>query len=283
VTLTLRTMSEAGLDLAAATLDRGFSDYVVKIPFTTSLLLQMIRQDSVDPALSMMVMDGDAAVGAGLVARRGWTSRLAAMSIVPEARRHGAGAFLVRELLQASRARGERAMVLEVIESNEPAVRLYRTLGFEVVHRLVGLKREPAPVTATPSNADLETADIRDVARLVSLHAPDLPWQVSGESLAQSGPPARAFERDGAFAIVTDPTAAAIVIRAVVTLPEVRGQGRARALIAALARAFPDRPLTVSPICPEPFAALFEGSGFARTPLSQLMMRVDHQSMAPSE
>ncbi len=119
--LTLRTMSEVGLDLAAATLDRGFSDYVVKVPFTSALLLQMIRQDSVDPALSAVVMDGEAPLGAGLVARRGWTLRLAAMSIVPEARRHGAGAFLVRELLAASVARGERAMVLEVIESNEPA------------------------------------------------------------------------------------------------------------------------------------------------------------------
>ncbi len=64
------------------------------------------------------------------------------------------------------------------------------------------------------------------------------------------------------------------MIRTVVTLPEARGRGRARELIEALARAFPDRPLTVSPICPEPFAPLFEGAGFARTPLSQLMMRV---------
>ena len=234
MTLTLRTIAEAGLDLAAATLDRGFSDYIVKIPFTSALLLQMIRQDSVDPTLSAVVMDGDAPVGVGLIARRGWTSRLAAMSIAPEARRRGAGAFLVRELLAASRARGEQAMVLEVIESNEPAVRLYRANGFEVVHRLVGLKREPAADASAPSDVDLEPADIRDVARLVSQHAPDLPWQVSGESLAQSGPPARAFKRDGAFAIVTDPTAAGIVIRAVVTLPKARRKTKTKNNVVAI-------------------------------------------------
>ncbi len=47
------------------------------------------------------------------------------MAIAPGARGQGIGLWCMDRLVDEARARGERSMVLEVIEQNDPAVRLY--------------------------------------------------------------------------------------------------------------------------------------------------------------
>lgn len=284
MTWTTRSLLDHGLDDAAATLDRGFSDYVVKIPFTATTLLHAMRQDSVDPAASVVVLEDGAAVAVALVARRGWTSRLAGMAIVPEARGRGAGTWCVERLLEAARARGERAMVLEVIESNAPAVKLYRRNGFETRHRLVSFTHPaaaaavtaPAVAASTPAAGEAEAlhvTDVREVARaLVAFGPDDLPWQVSGETLGQTGPPGAGYRLDDAWAAISDPAAATIVVRAIVTRPEARRRGHAARLLAALTTRHPGRTWRVPALCPEPAAPLFDRAGWTRDALSQLLM-----------
>ena len=100
-----------GLERAAAVLARAFEDYFVRIPFTLEVLLNAARVDSVDLASSRIFLRDGAAVGGALIARRGWTSRLAGMAIVPEARRGGVGRAAVLHLLVEAKARGDRTMV----------------------------------------------------------------------------------------------------------------------------------------------------------------------------
>jgi ribosomal protein S18 acetylase RimI-like enzyme len=211
-------------------------------------------------------------VGVALIARRGWTSRLAAMALVPEARGQGVGRWAMGQLLDQARARGERRMVLEVIESNEPAVRLYRHSGFCLLRRLAGYK------AVSPNGADpipVEEVDIREVARLVTAHGlPDLPWQVSGESLALMGPPNRAYRLGDAYAVISDPAAPQIVVRSVVVKPEGRGQGLAARLLHLLMDSHPDTRWIVPALCPEEMGGLFERVGFARSEISQLQMAI---------
>jgi len=270
-----RRVIEHGLDGAAAVLDRGFSDYFVKIPFTAATLMGAIRNDGVDVAASLVAFDGDDPVAVALMARRGWTSRLAGMAVVPEARGRRVGRRLVERLLDEARGRGERAMVLEVIEQNAPAVALYRACGFDTLGRLVSLQRDPAGAAPSATDADgLDEVDVREVARALVAHtADDLPWQVSGETLVQSGPPTAGYRLGDAWAAVSDPSAATIVVRAIVTRPEARHRGHARALVRALAARFPDRAWRVPALCPESAAGPFEREGWTRGEMSQLHMR----------
>jgi ribosomal protein S18 acetylase RimI-like enzyme len=222
----------------------------------------------------VVLREGHAA-GVGLIARRGWTSRLAAMAVVPEARRAGVGSWLLEHLLRQARARRERAMVLEVIEGNEPAVALYTSHGFQTVRRLVSYTAQgnAAPGAAPETEVPTEQIDVREMARWVSAYGlPDLPWQVSGESLSHLGPPSVAYHLDGAYIALSDPDADVIAVRSLLVLPPARGQGRASRLLRATMARHPHKAWRVPPFCPEELGGLFGQAGFARDSLSQLQM-----------
>lgn len=53
------------------------------------------------------------------------------MGVLPEERRKGYGRALLGELLRFAQRERKRLLLLEVRQSNEPAIRLYRSLGFE--------------------------------------------------------------------------------------------------------------------------------------------------------
>src|SRR5688572_32117822 len=160
------SMADYGLERAAEVLTRGFEDYFVRIPFTLGTLLNAARTDSVDFTSSRIFVRDGGAVGGALIARRGWTTRLAGMAITPEARRTGVGRAAVLQLLAEAKARGDRTMVLEVIEQNTAAVELYRACGFQTIRRLIGFAG-PAPSDATLS-PNLSEIDLREVADAVT-------------------------------------------------------------------------------------------------------------------
>jgi ribosomal protein S18 acetylase RimI-like enzyme len=272
MTLEFPSVADFGLASAAEVLTRSFADYPVPIPSSPAILLGMVRQDSVDLAMSRVCVADGAAVGAALIARRGWTSRLAGMAILPEARRRGLGRKIMAQLLAEANARGERAMVLEVIEQNAPAVRLYEGCGFAKVRRLIGAAG-PAPAEPGEEVA-LEEIDARTVARAVNAHGlPELPWQLSAETLAQLGPPFLAYRGGPSWAVITNPAVSPVGLRAVVTEPSARGQGRAAALVRAVMARHPAKEWRASTIFPEEMAPLFAELGLPRTPLTQWQMR----------
>jgi ribosomal protein S18 acetylase RimI-like enzyme len=178
------------------------------------------------------------------------------------------------QLIEQARSRSERAMVLEVIEGNEPAIHLYRRSGFQTVRRLVSYDARP-PTSAAGTVQRRET-DLRELAGWVSAYGlPDLPWQISGENLAQLGPPNMAYEWDGAYIALSNPEIDTIAVRSLFVLPQARGQGRAARLLNATMARYPGKTWRVSPLCPEEMGGLFERAGFERGSLSQLQMRIE--------
>ena len=165
-------------------------------------------------------------------------------------------------------------MVLEVIQQNARGIRLYEKSGFRKVRPLVGFSLASPPSASEPS-AGIEEVDIRLVAKLVSQFGmADLPWQLSGESMAMFAPPARAYKLGAAYAIVTDPQVEQVGIRTLLVEPDSRHRGEARRLLKAMFAMHPGKTWKVPPIYPEEIVAPFVALGFVREQISQWQMSV---------
>ena len=270
--LSFPSIADVGLAPAADVFTAGFSDYFVPIPSSPAMLLGMARADSVDLTQSRIALRDGQPVAAALIARRGWTSRLAGMAVVPAARRQGVGRALMDQLLREARARGDRAMELEVIEQNLPAVALYEGLGFLSLRRLTGHAGRPA--ADADASLPLEEIDVREFARLVAVHGfPDLPWQLSAATLVHAGPPQVALRAGPSAILLGDPSAATVAIRGILTEATARGRGHALRLLQAVFARYPGREWRASAIFPEECGPLFTQAGLARTALSQRQMR----------
>jgi GNAT superfamily N-acetyltransferase len=112
------------------------------------------------------------------------------------------------------------------------------------------------------------------VARLLTYYAaPDLPWQLSGETLAQGGWPSRGYRLGAAYGAISDPAQPQIALKALVVPPELRRQGLATNLLRALIAEYPGKSWVAPPLWPEEsVSGLFEKLGFSREALTQLQM-----------
>lgn len=253
-------------------LNRGFESYFVPIHFDVTAFLNMLRKDGIDLTASRVLILDEQPSGLALIARRGWTSRLAAMGIAIPARGKGAGSWFMSELIDEACQRGDREMVLEVIEQNEPAVRLYQKSGFQAVRRLIGLIRKEAWEN---ERSALHKIDLHQMGRLVCLHGlPDLPWQLSGESLVQMNPPACAYSKGQAYLAISNPEAEQVVIWSLLVEQEARGQGLGTDILKSAIASHRGKTWHVPAIFPEEFGKVFERAGFEKEELSQWQMRL---------
>ena len=267
-------------------LNHGFENYLVPIQFNTDTFLNMLRKDGIDLTASrvLIVNDQQSTIclanrvdqpcGIALIARRGWASRLAAMGVAKEIRGKGAGSWFMDELISEAHLRGDREMVLEVIEQNEPAVKLYRKSGFETSRRLIGFTRRGKD-TEKSERSELQEIDLREMGQLVSQHGlSDLPWQLSGESIAQMTPPARAYCKGQAYVVVSNPDAEHVVIWSLLVEQGGRGNGLGTDLLKDVIANHAGKRWHAPAIFPEEFGKVFERAGFEREELSQWQMRL---------
>lgn len=256
----------------ATYLNEGFEDYFVPIQFTPAAFLNMLRKDSMDLTCSRVLLAEGQPYGIALIARRGWTSRLAAMGISKKMRGNGAGSWLMDELIKEACQREDREMVLEVIEQNEPAVRLYEKYGFQRVRRLVGCIRTDAK---EDQKSDLQEIDLRELSRLIAQYGlPDLPWQLSAESVAQMNPPARAYRKGPAYIAISNPSLDHVVVWSLLVEQDARGQGLGTGLLKSTIANHPDKTWHMPALCPEELWKVFERADFEREDLSQWQMRL---------
>jgi ribosomal protein S18 acetylase RimI-like enzyme len=273
--LSVRPVADCTSEEVANALNRGFEGYFVPLSFTAQAYERRFRSEHLDPYASHAYFQDDGSpAGALLIARRGWTSRVAAMGIAPEFRGRGWGRRVLEEAIAEARARGHRAMLLEVLSQNAPAVALYTGLGFRPRRRLVGYRWDPGEIEPT---GPLEEIDPRDFARLaVREGEPDLPWTLQPETFAAATPPTRAWRLGEARALAGDPAAEKLALHALVVPRAHRRQGWGTRILHALAAAHPDRTWWFSPYIPEDLAPeFFSGPGWERLEFEQIEMRLE--------
>lgn len=267
------------IDQLATLFNRAFTGYIGgDVHFTAEALARFLARDNIDLDLSQIVVRDEQPVGFGYVSRQGWASRLAAFGIVPEASGAGIGTATMRQMIEQAKQRGDRVFELEVIEQNTRAVKLYEGVGFERVRRLVGyeLKSPLTDARAERAASKLQTMNVYEVGRVIMQYGtPDLPWQVSGATIARAAPPNVGYALDGAYAAITNPDAEVVALRALIVPPELRRQGRATRLMRAIFARHPGKRWVLSAITPEDIGGDFLASlGFERTVLTQFQMRL---------
>ena len=268
----LKTASDLLLPDLVQTLNRGFEGYLVPIHLNVSQFLDMVRKDSIDLTASRVLFVDGKPEGVALIARRGWMSRLAAMGISTELRGNGAGSWLMEKLIHQARERGDHEMTLEVIEQNDAAVHLYQKFGFQTMRRLVGFIRREA---IELEDYELNEIDLREMGALVSQFGlRDLPWQISGETIAQMTPPVRAYRNGHSYAAISNPHMDHVVIWSVLVEPQERGQNLGSRVLKQVIAQFTGRTWHVPAIYPEEMSGMFERASFEPEKLSQWQMRL---------
>lgn len=162
----------------------GYEGYYVPMHVDEATFAFMVDAWDIDLARSCVALDGDEPVGVvnlGVRGDRGW---IGGLGVVQGARRRGIG----RALMEAVLAQAPPLVTLEVLEQNEPAIRLYETLGFERLRLL-----EVWSLTAEAPAAEARVVEPRPLGQT------GLPWQRADESLPGSY---ERLEVDGGAALV---------------------------------------------------------------------------------
>lgn len=263
--LTLKPLIEYDFAAIADLFNRGFEGYIVPAQLKALSIHHLLRREALDLSASRVALSEGEPVAVAFICGRGRICRLGAFGVFKNWRGKGAGRWFMERLIAEAKARGESAMRLEVIEQNPPAVSLYQSMGFQTVQRLVGFHAEN-PVGAS---APYTETDPLVPARLLVQNAPDLPWQIAGETLLASNPNLRAFQYGGTRLFIEFFGSETALVRGML-----RGtKEEVQTLLRALAADFPGRKWRFPAVFPESLVqdALPE-LGFASESISQWEM-----------
>lgn len=104
---------------------------VFSSPWTTGVFLQEVRDGSA--SRSFVAVEKRRVVGYFVAWFLQQEVHLLNIAVVPSRQRKGIGHLMLRFLMDMARGEGKDVISLEVRESNEAAIRLYRSFGFATV------------------------------------------------------------------------------------------------------------------------------------------------------
>jgi ribosomal protein S18 acetylase RimI-like enzyme len=293
--MTIENALGLSLNALADAMTHCFEGYVMPAHFTGPMEANMIRVDAIDLSSSLIATaDNGEIVGTALVARRGKRCRIAAMAVAKSARRQGLGREILKRTIEDAKARGEEQVILEVIEQNPPAIDLYKTMGFEIQHRLIGFEGilkngsevlQPALIAAgssptrrtsratAPKLRDCSYSDVASALRSRGFLASS--WSMSPATIEQLSGPSRAVRCGVVFAVVGASGEDVVACRSLGFLKQPSREA-VRQWIAAMAHAYPGMKLYLPAFFPEPeYKDAFEGSGLDVGEITQFQMTLD--------
>jgi len=266
----LKSALEYPLAELARLFTESFKDYYIPVKFNEQVLIEIVRRDSMDLSVSRVLLSDGEPVGIALVARRGWDNRVGGMGIIPEMRGKTAGSWMMERLVEEAKERNTRKLWLEVIEANTRAIRIYEKQGFQKFRRLVGFGGSMEPDN---SGSQLQEVDLREFGQIVNSQGlADLPWQISGETLAVLSNPSMVIKNGPVYAAISNPEAEHVVIWSLLVMPEARGQGLAVKMLRNISSKYKDKVWHVPPLCPEEAAHPFRKVGMKEEKSAQWQM-----------
>jgi ribosomal protein S18 acetylase RimI-like enzyme len=164
------------LDELAALFTRGYEGYFLPVTVDEAALRFMVDAWDIDLSRSRVVA-GAGVCNLGVRGERGW---IGGLGVVPESRRSGVGRALMEAVLEVA----PPTVTLEVIEQNEPAIRLYESLGFAQARVLeVWTVEAPAADARRAVQAPLDQAGLPWQREDASLPPEYERWEVDGGAM----------------------------------------------------------------------------------------------------
>jgi len=136
----IRSLREVPFETVHAAFTEAFSDYEVQIQMPFEKFLAMVKIRDLDLEYSIGCFDGEKLVSFIVCGYRTVGGKKycydGGTGTIKEFRRKGIGSDLLRRLLEDLKHRNIDSLVLEVLESNVPAIELYKKHGFITTRRL---------------------------------------------------------------------------------------------------------------------------------------------------
>src|SRR6478735_4889639 len=124
----------------------GFADYIIKFELSERQFQNHITLNAVDLARSAGCFDGKKPVGLSLNGFGDWEGKPtiydAGTAVLPAYRRRGISRSMFDWMIPMFTDEGFEQFLLEVITSNDPAIRLYEQLGFRRTRELLLLEAD---------------------------------------------------------------------------------------------------------------------------------------------
>lgn len=223
----------------------AFADYAVPAALDARSLAAYIDETGVDPALCRVAFADGHPASFCLGALRGTRASVRGEGTHPAHRRSGLGALVLEETLEALKAAGATEVSLEVLEGNDPAIRLYKRHGFEQHRRLLGFSMPRPPRRGLRGLighlGELPTAEALARLERWGWKAGGPPWQLETASLRDTP----AFQLDGHAVVLGKRRGERFWLYAVAVDPEQRRRGHAARALSLLPTPFVGVPALV--------------------------------------
>lgn len=166
----------------------AFSDYVVPMKISLEQFQRLLKRRGYQAQNSVGVFQDDQLVGFVLTSTRQWqglpTIYVIGLGLSPGHRGHG----LAKALMQQATLLNElhtQQFLLEVITSNQPALKLYQSLGYQIGRELLCFSIPKVDLTLSSSeHIDIETSQCAPDDDFSTLWDKHTSWQYSKDTLA---------------------------------------------------------------------------------------------------
>lgn len=171
-------------------LNAAFAGYYVPLKLSTAELAKKMKIDRNDASLSVGVFDQDHLVAFLLHGKDRINNKLIVYNggtgVLENYRGKRLTQKMYAHILPQLQTMGADELVLEVLTQNEPALKSYQKIGFEIARKLNGYSGSLSVNSSLPPVTILR-ADSVDWERLTEARDVDPSWQFSNQALQQMG------------------------------------------------------------------------------------------------
>jgi ribosomal protein S18 acetylase RimI-like enzyme len=186
------TLAATSFSTITSAFDAAFGDYAVAFSSSATFLGEMMRRRGVRLELSVGVWDADLLVAFTLNGIGSWKGEVTGYDcgtgVIPEFRGRRLTSLMLEKTSALLRSAGATQYLLEVLQSNDKAIRAYRGAGFETTRELRCWQLD-SPPPLRGARVDLGEESGFDAEAMAAIRDSEPSWQNGDESVARAGDP----------------------------------------------------------------------------------------------